>query len=395
MDNQDNEFTLNDPSRITTEKESNSKSNPELIANNENDNTGYREGEILFAVPEPQEVKSRPLSESEKQHYTQIDIEAERNRLAILASQITFNKQGFMLPDGLRKFGMYALVGLAAILALLLLGQITSALVQFTTLPIWSQWIIGPLLVLVVLVIVYLIVRLMMLFFKLQRNEQVNLNGIKALNEREALRMLSKEKTEEALHKLKLYLKKFPIENESQFLSLGFTEDEYSHLTDTHRKLLEERPEYETPNKWLSDFQVGFQAELNKIAMRRAKGYATKTAIKTAISPLPILDMTIALALGLAMVRDMMVLYNLRMSYGGAGQILLRAIGQAYIAGELQDLSEGLADALGDMITEQTGQVAAGAIAKVIGSKVAEGTANGLMIYRLGKSTSKLLQPSY
>ena len=43
---------------------------------------------------------------------------------------------------------------------------------------------------------------------------------------------------------------------------------------------------------------------------------------------------------------------------------------------------------------ERTRRLVAGTVAKMVGSKVAEGTVNGLMIYRLGKATSKLLQPS-
>ena len=394
MTGQDDDFTLNDPSRGVTGKTLTSDESPKSFTNVASIRTGgHRDGEIVISVPEPEDVISRPLSESERKHYETIDTEAEKKRLTILASQITAEAQEFKLPDGLRKIYMFGLVGVASVLSLLILGQVTTALAQLRTLPVWSQWVIGILLGLVVLVILYLIVKLMQLFFRLQKNEKIDLTGIKALSEREALRELTKEKSEEAVNKLKSYLEDFPISEEVKFLGLGVTREEYDELSMVHTNLLGTRSEHGTPYKWLTVYQVSFQSVLNQIALRRVKAYATKTALKTAISPLPILDNTIVLALSLSMVRDLMTLYNLRMGAAGTGQILLRAIGQAYIAGELQDISEGLAESLGDMIGEQTGQVA-GAVAKMAGSKIAEGTANGLMIYRLGKATSKLLQPS-
>ena len=394
MTDQNDDFTLNDPSRGITGNVSIVENPPKSFANVESIRTGgHRDGEVVIAVPEPEDVISRPLSESERQHYKTIDADAEQKRLAILASQITADTQEFLLPDGLRKIYMFGLVGIASVLSLLMLGQVTSALAQLSLLPVWSQWVIGTLLALVALVILYLVIKLMQLFFRLQKNEKINLTEIKALSDREALRKLAKEKSEEAVNNLKSYLENFPISEKEKLLGLGVTREEHAELLAAHTNLLEIRPEHETPNRWLAVYQASFQSVLDQIALRRAKAYAVKTALKTAISPLPLLDNTIVLALSLSMVRDMMTLYNLRMGVGGASQILLRAIGQAYIAGELQDISEGLAESLGDMIGEQTSQVA-GAVAKMVGSKVAEGTANGLMIYRLGKATSKLLQAS-
>ncbi|NCP01847.1 MAG: DUF697 domain-containing protein [Deltaproteobacteria bacterium] len=93
------------------------------------------------------------------------------------------------------------------------------------------------------------------------------------------------------------------------------------------------------------------------------------------------------------MVRDMMTLYNLRVSNLGTGFILFHAISQAYIAGELQDLTESFAESLNDLVVSHFGQVGS-KIAKVVGSKAVEGVANGLMMYRLGRATTKLLQPT-
>ena len=85
---------------------------------------------------------------------------------------------------------------------------------------------------------------------------------------------------------------------------------------------------------------------LDSAATSICKSYAKKVAFKTAVSPLSLLDNVIVLSLSLLMVKDLMILYNLRMNLTGSGYILLQAIGQTYIAGELQDMTESLAESI-------------------------------------------------
>jgi uncharacterized membrane protein YcjF (UPF0283 family) len=385
-------FILNDPSRRSTERALKGEVPEESPTEMPTRQSGHREGEVIIAVPEPENIKTQTLSESELQQYQQIDEKAEQKRLDALASQLLKKSGGMTIPAGLRKACMWSLSGIAAVLMLLMVGQVTSSLAQLRTLPIWSQWVVGTLLGLIVLVILCIVMKIIMLFLKLRRNEQVNLEGISVLSEREALRQLVSLQSAEAVKKLKLYIDDFPVDEKDKFLELGFNQEEFSEFKKARLKLIASA-EHEDAKRWLALYKSGFQEVLDQIATRRAKAYATKTALKTAISPLALLDNVIVLALSLAMVRDMMALYNLRMNVAGASQILLRAIGQAYIAGEMQDFSEVLAESLGDMIGEQTGQLTA-RVGKIVGSKAGEGMANGLMIYRLGRATSKLLQAS-
>ena len=91
-------------------------------------------------------------------------------------------------------------------------------------------------------------------------------------------------------------------------------------------------------------------------------------------------------------VKDLMTLYNLRTSGRTTGQILVRVIAQAYLAGEMQDVSETFVGTMADGIKEHVGNIGAGLL-KFVGSKIGEGVVNGLLIKRLGNATIDLLRP--
>lgn len=391
MTDQQNDFSLNDPSRghkgikADTQK---GRSGPEEQVSS----TGHRDGEITYGVPEPANVAFRPMAEHEKSRYKKEDLEADKKRLERLSSQVIKDLNGFQLPSWLKQTCIWGLTALAAVLILLLIGQVTTFLAQFNELHLWSQWVVGSLLSVIAIVIVFLVFKIFMLSLKLKKNDQINFKVIEALSEREALRELAHGKRLEAVDKLKKNLKDFPITKEDTFIELGMDRNSFHELTQTRKKLLNPSEEL-SPDKWLDLYRTGFQVALDETAVSLYKSYAKKTALKTAISPLPMLDTAIVLTLSLSMVRDMMTLYNLKVGAVSAGYILVHAISQAYIAGELQDLSDSFAESLNDVVAGHVGQVAS-KITTVIGAKAGEGVANGLMMYRLGRSTTKLLQPT-
>lgn len=392
MTDPNNDFKLGDPSQIATGKAKNGEAPKATTLEKPSTRSSHREGEVIVAIPEPENINSRPLNREEQKKYKQHDEEADQKRLDSLATQLLNDSGGWQIPAGLRSALMWSLIVVAAVLMLLVVGQVTSTLAQLKTLPAWSQWVVSTLLLLISGIILFVVIKLVMVFLKLKKAEQINFAALQRLHERAVLRNLSKQHTEEAVTKLKSYLHDFPIDSATQFIGFGFSLEEYADLMKVRTKLLD-NSKIDSNERWLKYFKANFQYPLDQIAVAHSKEYAKKAALKTAISPLPLLDNAIILTLSLSMVRDLMVLYNLRMSIAGASQILIRSIGQAYIAGEIQDISETLFESLGDMIGEQTGQFTAKG-GKILGSKAGEGLANGILLYRLGKATSKLLQPT-
>ena len=391
MPDNNKDFELNNPSHAATDKAIQGETPPTFFEEDKLQVSGHREGEIKIAVPEPEILQKRVMTKEETKHYAKIDTEREQERIKALEAQVLQEWGNSYVPDWMRKMGMWILAAVAAILLLLTVGQITNFLVQLQALSTWAQWTIGILLVFVTGGILYLIIKLSLLYIKLQKNEQINLTALDALKERTALREIAQQASTKAVKKLKEYLKDYPVDSK-KFLSLGFTLKEYNQIQNAHSKLTEDG-KVEDLQRWLKQYKAGFQSTLDEIAHRRVKDYAKKTALQTAISPLPILDITIVLALSLSMVRDLMILYNLKMTTAGAGKVLLQAIAQVYLAGLAQDLATNLTDSFFDLVAGHLGQTTA-KMGKIVGSKVGEGVANGVMIYRLGKATTKLLQPT-
>lgn len=391
MTDQDNDFSLNDPSRGAMDVKTDNNRGPSGTEE-QSPSAGHRDGEIPYGVPEPENVSARPITAHEKRKYQEEDLENDQKRLERLSSQVLKDLHGFQLPAWLKQICTWGLTAISVVLILLLVGQVTNFLSQFNALPTWSQWIVGSLLSVVGIIIVVLVFKLVLLTLKLKKNEQINFAVIKALSEREALRGLAHAKQLEAVSRLKKHLRDFPVDKEDTFTALGVNRNSFYELTKTRKRLLNPAEE-QSPDKWLDSYRAGFQLELDETAVNVYKSYAKKVALKTAISPLPILDTAIVLALSLSMVRDLMTLYNLKVGTVSAGYILFHAIGQAYIAGEIQELTESFADSLNDLVVDHMGQVAS-TVTKVVGAKAGEGVANGLMMYRLGRATTKLLQPT-
>lgn len=261
---------------------------------------------------------------------------------------------------------------------------------QYNAMPIWSQWIIGSLFFLIACVIFYLILRLWQLCRSLEKNNKINLEAVNILKERKGLQDLVEKKNDEAVAKLKDYLNKYDLKNrEKELKKAGMGEETYKKFETTETKLSDSNDQ---SDKWIKAFQKDFLSELNGTAKDRVHGYSLRTAAKTAISPLPLLDSAIVLTMNLLMIKDLMILYNLRASNGGATNLLLRCVGHVYIAGEMQGLSESVADTFFQDFNGQLTQFGAD-ILKKAGSKIGEGAANGFMTYRLGLAAIKLLEP--
>jgi len=94
------------------------------------------------------------------------------------------------------------------------------------------------------------------------------------------------------------------------------------------------------PDEWLAAFRRRFQSMLDHVAENRAKGYAMKAGLGTALSPVAVIDKAVVLYACVALIKELAFLYGLRPALGQSVAILARSILQTHLGGLLQDIAE-------------------------------------------------------
>lgn len=311
----------------------------------------------------------------------------------------------FRLPKPILNFLSWTLLAAASVLGLLLIGQGAAAVGHIRTLPTPLAWVAGVAAGGFSLVLVILVVRLGWALMRLRRSPAVNLTGLQALNERRQWQMLAILHADQARLPLQEYLEEFECEKAHPFLNDG----ERTRLKNARHYLLEV-PQVLSASEWLEAFHERFQAILDAVAARRIRAHAVKVGIGTAASRLPLLDQAIVLSTCMAMLRELLVLYGLRPTTFQAALLLGHSVMATYLSGALQDVTDGLSESgpLPDIMEDITegvegvGEVGTSIVGKLAGAapvvgklveRASEGAVNGVLIWRLGSSAIKQIQP--
>ena len=193
------------------------------------------------------------------------------------------------------------------------------------------------------------------------------------------------------------------------------SEKAHPHLNGDERTRLKnaryyqlEGPQALSASEWLEAFNERFQAILDAVAARRVRSHAVRVGIATAASRFPLLDQAIVLSTCMAMLRELLSLYGLWPTTFQAALLLAHSVMATYLSGTLQDVTDGLSESgpLPDImedITEGVEEVGAGVVghlaagaAPVVGKlfeRASEGAINGVLVWRLGSSAIKQIQP--
>ncbi len=231
--------------------------------------------------------------------------------------------------------------------------------------------------------------RIAYLYLRLSRNRQISIPALSGLAERQELRDISERELSRARARLASYLNRYPLDDgqkNRELLRAGFQEEEIEMLKGQRRLLLDESVS-PGAEEWVRSFRSGFQEVLDQCARRRIKSLALRGGVKSAIIPIPIVDTIIILYSAFYMIGDLCRIYNLRMGALSTAVIMGRAFVHAYLAGEIEEVSEKVFDSVFD--SQEFLSQLAGAVAP----RLVEGKANAFLLYRLGRSTSNLLRP--
>ena len=307
------------------------------------------------------------------------------------------NKSSWRIPPPVKRFLSISMLLLSAVLGIFVINQLVIFANGINSMsPLW-RW---PAITCVTLfsgIIIFVIITLLWKLIRLQRNQQVNPAALKALSERKHLQNISAAKERTARKFLLKYLDDYPLNSKSKrrLLKLGMQEDEWQTLT-TASEWLKSETNTLNIDEWLSGFTNKFQKTLDRFAKRRIRQYSIKVGSGTALSPIPIIDQMIVLYGCTGLIREMLLIYNLRPAWGQSGVILSRSIIHTYLSGVIEGAAERAADAGADAISDFMGDsfnFLTGTIGRAVGAKTAEATLNGILIWRLGKGIIAQLQP--
>ncbi len=348
-----------------------------------------RPGDSGLGTPDPLPLSEniRILSAAEQSLISDADSEVLEERFQKKFAELTASQ--FKIPHAFYRGAKLILLLVAGIAGLFALSHGITIYKEIVTLPILWQYIIGGAGIIFTLLIAGVIGRLILLFFALRRSPQINIKALRILEERSELRELANSRSEQARSELKLYLDEYPLADYPALSNAGITSEALTELTKARDDLLSAAHPVSS-QEWLQTFTLRFQQILDTAARERIKRYAGKVALGTAASPVGLIDQVIVLYGSLAMIRDILTIYNLRPAFGQSALMLSRAIIQAYLSGMLGDVAENGIESLSDSYQEWSGELLAGSLTsslKTIFSKTAEAGLNGFLLWRLGKAT--------
>jgi uncharacterized membrane protein YcjF (UPF0283 family) len=327
-----------------------------------------------------------PVEDAEKTQIIPPDLEAEDQAPARISPLFSGTFTG-------------GVVLLGGILTLYLYAQTVVLLGTILTYPDGIKYPALGLLAVLVALVAGSILRLVASYYRLVRNRQIQFHDLERLNERELLEEVLSRKKEAKTH-LQNYLRQFDLDDrrfEKSLLKAGVSDDVLNKLSDHRRRLL--TGDFEDTQRWLEEFRDSFQAPLDNTAEQIIARYMKQIGIATAAVPKGLLDSLIVTWGSINMLRELCVIYNLRLGRLGTFVLLGRTFRNVFIAGQVADVTNSLVQDLSAHIhtgigltSDALGNVAASAGGKILG-RASEGLVNALLIRRLGYGARDLLRP--
>ncbi len=372
------------------------------------DKDPQRDGDHGLGRPPPTTERGRELTPGENRQRDRQEKEQDQEQIRREFERVLQQQDvgRFRLPKPILNFLSWTFLAAASVLGLLLIGQGAAAVGHIRVLPTPLAWVAGVAAGGFSLILIVLVVRLGWALMRLRRSPAVNLAGLQALNERRRWQKLAILHADQARLQLREYLEEFESEKAHRHLN----DDERTRLKNARHYLLE-GPQALSASEWLEAFNERFQAILDGVAARRVRSHAVRVGIGTAASRFPLLDQAIVLSTCMAMLRELLALYGLRPTTFQAALLLAHSVMATYLSGALQDVTDGLSESgpLPDIMEDITegvegveevgagivGNLAAGT-APVIGKlfeRASEGAINGVLVWRLGSSAIKQIQP--
>jgi hypothetical protein len=288
-------------------------------------------------------------------------------------------------------------LGSSAVLGLFLFNQVAQSIALVGSLQ--GVWMYAGYAGLGILgaAVVYAMLRLLWLYFRLRSNRQLRIQGLAELEKRTQLRWLVNAKVKEAKTLLQIYLKEFPLaqgKERKRLIALGLSETTLLELVRIRERLLD-GDRWPSDDIWFAEFRDAFQTRLDDAASARISYWARRTAVGTAVSPNTLTDTMMTLYFSFTMLADLCHIYNLRAGRLGTAVMLTRVFFNAYLAGQIQDMEHMTAEQIQNLVAPHipASEILLAKVLGKMGAKASAGVVNFFLLNRLGRYSSRMLRP--
>ena len=240
--------------------------------------------------------------------------------------------------------------------------------------------------------------RLTWFIAKLRRNRPLTRMLLK---ERERMREIAQQVDGEAKKQLGKYIAEYPLDDpghEAFLRRWGVSESDLDSMRRNKIGLLDGGNRQDAVS-WQQTFAISYLGPLDKAARQIVREYAILVGVKTAICPYSLLDMSVVIYMGNAMLGSLCRVYQLRAGPFDMVYLFGLILGQAFFAGRIEEHSDEMASwfdgTMGDVLKDVGGAVPdlAANMFGQLAAKGSQGLANGLLLNRIGRQASKMLRP--
>ena len=350
-----------------------------------------------LGVPQQIATSSTPVSSAEslldKRRWGDVredDLMDERGRLVGIEKIVKWRS------------GKHILIAVSACVVLIFFAQAVSLINQLGSFTAWARYLGFAVILVLFVVFGWAGVQLVRGFLRFRKTPALLMKDLEEFSERARLRQRVNAATEDVRGVLEGYLRRYPSDaaNCSELARVALTQEEVEQLVASRADLLDGQASKAGGEGWIADFESRFVCLIDGYANRVVERYARKVGLKTAVAPTGFIDTMIVLTNAYLMLRDLFVVYNVRLSRTGTFAVLFRVSLNAFAAGQMEDLSEDAAGGFTRWVKEVTGGGSTGGgsnpaqmVATAVLGRLAEGTGNYLLFRRLGKAVIRHLRP--
>jgi uncharacterized membrane protein YcjF (UPF0283 family) len=292
------------------------------------------------------------------------------------------------------------IVFVCSLLMLYVLSQTLQIIRNILEMPSATMWIAVSLLTALLGFILYVLVLATRFFSRLSSATQLDIKQLKNCENYAGLRPYRIAKEECLVPYLEDLVQSAPVN-----LDRLRTLEGGAAVLDAAKRMLNNQERLNS-REWVEDFREHVQAPMIKIAKYRINHYARLVAVKTAISPWPLVDIAAVCYNAIQMLNDLACIFGRRFSRPDSLRLMIRIFLNVYIAGETQEALTTIQQAVG----KRLGPAGAGGedqvfnsifgdaaqslanLAKASAKKVGEGVVNGLLMRRLGNRAVDMLK---
>lgn len=346
---------------------------------------GRRKGsEVGHPTPQPLSKKARVIDST-------TDVESSEG----LPPADLISPRALKLPGLVRSRFWFLAVGFfVALILLFVLSHTVSVVRDIQDLPLPLMWVTAVLLGVILIVIAIVAIRGLWVVLKLSKGFQLQFDQIKASEDRIGEKAYAVAKTDFLLPYLEKLCEK--ATEPSTVYAKCLSEKEQANLVQSARWLLD--PQRAIGSRaWTEEYLKKIQTPIENAARSRVSMYGKAAAVKTAVSPWPLIDTSAVIYNATLMVKDVAELFNHRFSRFDSFRLLLNLMVAIYFSAESQEAIESLQEdglsETGAAGLEKLAFSGADVVLKTVTGKISEGAVNYLFMRRIGKRAIKMLKP--